>query len=251
MTMGDELLLIAMGTGRRRPRIRSEGRLRVALRAAELSELCLAGRITFDVRRIAVLDTAPVEDRRLNNVLTELCRADPPPSLYEWLRLAPRSLITEYLSRLEDQKVLKSRRRRDAVGHTRYEILSVDAARRRRVLDRLDSVAHSGPEMPAAPYDQALALLVRVADVSTAAYPGVRGASLRRRLAARTEDDTLMIGAPLDGGDADTPTVHIHLPAGKLGKQLVKLYKDIATDTHGLDQAPDSGGSSDGGSGND
>ncbi|HET6858629.1 MAG TPA: GPP34 family phosphoprotein [Streptomyces sp.] len=247
MTMGDELLLIAMGTGRRRPRIRSEGRLR----AAELSELCLVGRIAFGVRRIEILDTAPVEDRRLNNVLAELRRADPPPSLYEWLRLAPRSLTTEYLSRLEDQKALKSRRRRDAVGHTRYEILSVDAPRRRRVLDRLDAVAASGPEVPADPYDLALALLVRVADVATAPYPGVRGASLRRRLAARTEDDALLVGAAHGEGDADAPTVHIHLPAGKLGKQLVKQYKDIATDPHGLDQAPESGGSSDGGPGQD
>lgn len=127
----------------------------------------------------------------------------------------------------------------------------VDAARRRCVLDRLDSVADSGPEVPADPHDLALALLVRVADVASAAYPGVRGASRRRRLAARTENDALLVGAPLDGGDSDAPTVHTYLPAGKLGKQLVKLYKDIATDTHGLDQAPDSGGSSDGGSGND
>ena len=39
MTMGDELLLLALTPGRRRTRVRAPERLRHALRAAELAEL--------------------------------------------------------------------------------------------------------------------------------------------------------------------------------------------------------------------
>ncbi|WP_329204252.1 GPP34 family phosphoprotein [Streptomyces sp. NBC_00683] len=255
MTMGDELLLLAMGTGRRHPRIRSENRLRIALSAAELAELCLAGRIAFGTRRIEILDPAPVEDRRLNNVLLGLGRTVPPPSLHDWLRLAPRSLITEYFSRLEDQKALRSRRRRDAAGRTRHDILSVDVLRRRGVLDRLDAVTRSGPGMPPAdPRDLALAVLVRVADIAPAVYPGVRGAAARRRLAARTATGTALLAstqaaAPFGEGDAESPAAQTFLPAGQLAKELVKLYSEVTTGDQGLGHYLDSGGWSDGGAG--
>ncbi|MFI5801424.1 GPP34 family phosphoprotein [Streptomyces sp. NPDC051561] len=258
MTMGDELLLLAVGTGKRHPRIRSDDRLRIALRTAELAELALAGRIDFGSRTIEILDSGPVEDRRLNNVLSELVRTVPTPTLHDWVRATPPSLTTAYLSRLQDQKAVKARRWRDAVGHTRHDILSVDVRRRRTVLDRLDAVVRSGPEAPAAPYDHALAVLVQVADVASAVYPGVRGASARRRLAARTVATGTALGVPAQdaassaAAGADVPTVHIYLPGGKLGKQLVKLYRDIAEGDHGgqgADLVSGVGGSSDDGGG--
>ncbi|MGW0936044.1 GOLPH3/VPS74 family protein [Streptomyces sp. NPDC002666] len=107
MTTGDELLLLAIVPGRQRIRIRSDNRLRYALRTSELADLCLAGRIAVGRRRIEVLDTRPVEDRRLSNVLQGLGAATPPPGLKDWLRRTPRSLIVEYLSRLEDQKAVR------------------------------------------------------------------------------------------------------------------------------------------------
>ncbi|MER5896112.1 GPP34 family phosphoprotein [Streptomyces sp. NPDC001876] len=255
MTMGDELLLLAVGAGRRHPRIRSESRLRIALSAAELAELCLAGRIAFSTRRIEILDPAPVEDRRLNNVLLGLGRTVPPPSLHDWLRLTPRSLITEYFSRLEDQKALRSRRRRDAGGRTRHDILSVDLTRRCGVLDRLDAVARSGPGTPPAePHDVALAVLVRVADIAPAVYPGVRGAAARRRLAARTATGSALLAstqaaAPFGEGDAGAPVAQTFLPAGQLANELANLYADVTTGDQGLAHYLDSGGWSDGGSG--
>ncbi|MET7365899.1 GPP34 family phosphoprotein [Streptomyces sp. NPDC005566] len=254
MTMGDELLLLAVGTGRRHPRIRSESRLRIALSAAELAELCLAGRIAFGTRRIEILDPAPVQDRRLNNVLLGLGRTVPPPSLHDWLRLTPRSLVTEYFSRLEDQKALRSRRRRDAGGRTRHDILSVDLPRRRGVLDRIDAVARSGPRTPRAdPRDLALAVLVRVADIAPAVYPGVRGAASRRRLAARTATDALLAATqaadPFGEGDAGAPAAQTFLPGDQLAKELANLYSDVTTGDQGLAHSLDSGGWSDSGSG--
>ncbi|WP_406389729.1 GPP34 family phosphoprotein [Streptomyces sp. NBC_00887] len=254
MTMGDELLLLAVGTGRRHPRIRSESRLRIALSAAELAELCLAGRIAFGTRRIEIIDPGPVEDRRLNNVLLGLGRTVPPPSLHDWLRLTPRSLISEYFSRLEDQEALRSRRRRDAGGRTTHDILSVDLPRRRGVLDRLDAVTRSGPGTPPAePYDLALAVLVRVADIAPAVYPGVRGAAARRRLAARTATGSPLLAstqaaAPYGEGDAGTPVTQTFLPAGQLANELVTLYSEVTTGDQGLAHYLDSGGWSDGGS---
>ncbi|MCX5205392.1 GPP34 family phosphoprotein [Streptomyces sp. NBC_00237] len=259
MTMGDELFLLAVGTGRRHPRIRSDNRLRIALRAAELAELCLVGRIALGVRHIEILDSGPVEDRRLNNVLRDLARTAPPPSFHDWLRLTPQSVVTEYFSRLDDQKVLRSRRRRDPAGYTRHEVVSVDAARRQGVLDRLDAVARSGPGTPPAdPRDLALAVLVGVADIAPAVYPGVRGSSARRRLAAlTTSEGTALLAsaqavAPRAGGSAGLPSaVQSVMPGRQLAKQLTKLYSDVTTGdsglAHGLDSGGWSGGGSDGG----
>jgi hypothetical protein len=254
MTMGDELLLLAVGTGRRHPRIRSESRLRIALGASELAELCLAGRISFGARRIEILDSRSVEDRRLNNTLRSLRTTTPPPGLHDWLRLTPRSLTTEYLSRLEDQKALRSRRWRDPAGRTRHDILSVDLPRRRTVLDRLDSVARSGPEAPAAHPDLVLAALVRIAGVASAAYPGLRGSAARRRLAARTTTGALPLAGSAGPGPADeklagTLVTRPVLPAGQLVSELCNLYSDVTTGGHGLSHNLDAGSWSEGGTG--
>ncbi|MFJ8849963.1 GPP34 family phosphoprotein [Streptomyces sp. NPDC102437] len=159
MTTGDELLLLAIVPGRQRIRIRSEDRLRYALRTSELADLCLAGRIAVGRRQIEVLDTRPVEDRRLSSVLQGLGAAAPPPGLKDWLRRTPRSLTVEYLSRLEDQKVVRVRRWRDSSGRTRNDILSVDLPRRQALLTRLDTMVRSGSARSTA--DLTLALLAR------------------------------------------------------------------------------------------
>ncbi|MFI5750552.1 GPP34 family phosphoprotein [Streptomyces sp. NPDC051644] len=98
MTTGDELLLLAIVPGSRRIRIRAEDRLRFALRAAELADLGLAGRIAVGLRRIEVIDSRRVEDRRLSNVLHSLGATAPPPGRKDWLRRTPRSLTIEYMA---------------------------------------------------------------------------------------------------------------------------------------------------------
>ncbi|MFF2412414.1 GPP34 family phosphoprotein [Streptomyces sp. NPDC058092] len=254
MTLGDELLLLAAVPGRRRIRIRAEDRLRFALRASELVDLGLAGRITASPRRIEVTDSRRVEDRRLSNVLRSLGAADPPPSLKDWLRQTPRSLTIEYLSRLEDQKAVRVRRWRDPGGRTHHDILSVDLPRRRALLGRLDSVVRSGSAMPKAARDVRLAVLVQAAGLAPAAYPGLQGITDRRRLAALAAPDHLTpatAGTALGADEelAAALTTGADVFTRRVLGELSDLYADFTTGGHSLAHDLDPGGWSEGGTG--
>ncbi|MFG2563421.1 GPP34 family phosphoprotein [Streptomyces sp. NPDC048496] len=254
MTMGDELLLLAIRPGRRRIRIRAEDRLRFALRASELADLGLAGRIAVGPRRIEVMDSQRVEDRRLNNVLRSLGATAPPPSLKDWLRRTSRSLTTEYLSRLEDQKAVRVRRWRDPSGRTRHDILSVDLPRRQALLARLDSVVRSGSEMSAADRDLTLAALVQAAGLAPAAYPGLRGITDRRRLATlaatfRLVPATAKAAPAADEELAAALTTGADVLTRQLLGELSDLYADFTTGGHSLGHDLDPGSWSEGGAG--
>ncbi len=254
MTTGDELLLLAIVPGRQRIRIRSDNRLRYALRASELADLFLAGRIAVGRRRIEVLDTRPVEDRRLSNVLQGLGAATPPPGLKDWLRRTPRSLTVEYLSQLEDQKAVRVRRWRDSSGRTRNDILSVDMPRRQALLTRLDSMVRSGSARSTADRNLTLAVLAQAAGLAPAAYPGLRGITDRRRMAALATTHRL---TPAAAGAV--PAADVELAAAlttgadvltrQLLGELSDLYADFTTGGHGLGHGLDSGGWSEGGAG--
>ncbi|MEL5956475.1 GPP34 family phosphoprotein [Streptomyces sp. CLV115] len=252
MTMGDDLLLLAIVPGRRRIRIRAEERLRFALRAAELVDLGLAGRIMVGPRRIEVTDSRRVEDRRLSNVLRSLGAAVPPPGPKDWLRRTPRSLTVEYLSRLEDQKAVRVRRWRDAGGRARHDILSVDLPRRRALLSRLDSVARSGSAMPEDARDVSLAVLVQVAGLASAAYPGLRGITDRRRLTALAASGHLTpaTAGTVPGTDAELAaalTTGADTLTRRLHGELSDLYSDFTTGGHSLAHSLDPGSWSEGG----
>ncbi|MFF2846231.1 GPP34 family phosphoprotein [Streptomyces sp. NPDC058001] len=256
MTTGDELLLLAIVPGRRRIRLRAGDRLRFALRAAELADLGKAGRIAVGSRRIEVLDARHVGDRRLKNVLRALGAADSPPGLRDWLRRTPRSLTVEYLSRLEDQKIVRVRRRRDAGGRTRHDILSVDLPRRRALLDRLDSVVSPDTATPTADSDSAtspadrdltLTALAQVADLGRAVYPGLRGISNRRRMAALTATigsapATIGASPAADEELAAALTTGADVLTHRLLNELSDLYADVTTGGHGLSHDLDPGG---------
>lgn len=250
--MGDELLLLATVPGRRRIRIRADDRIRFALRASELADLGLAGRITVGPRRIEVTDSRRVEDRRLNNVLRSLGAAAPPPTLKDWLRQTPRSLTIEYLSRLEDQKAVRVRRWREPGGRTRHDILSVDLPRRRALLARLHSVVRHGSTMPKAARDVSLAVLVQAAGLAPAAYPGLQGITDRRRLASLAAPDHLMpttagTAAVADEELAAALTTGADALTRRLLGELSDLYADFTTGGHGLAHDVDPGGWSGGG----
>ncbi|WP_406093131.1 GPP34 family phosphoprotein [Streptomyces sp. NBC_01013] len=254
MTTGDDLLLIAIVTGRRRIRIRGPERLRFALRAAELADLGHAGRIAVGARGIEVIDARRVADRRLNNVLHSLAAAGSPPDAADWLRRTPRSLTNEYLSWLEDRKVVRVRRRRDPGGRTRHEILSLAPGRRRAVLDRLDGVVRAGGGEAPGDADLTLAVLVQLADLARAAYPGLRGTGDRRRLAALVAGGHLA-SAGSRAGQATDEELAAALDAGAdsltrlLQGELGDLYADFTTGGHGLGHSADPGSWSDGGAG--
>ncbi|MCM2414367.1 GPP34 family phosphoprotein [Streptomyces sp. RKAG290] len=257
MTTGEDLLLLAIVPGRRTIRIKKqvEARLRFALRASELADLAMAGRIVFGTRRIEVTDSRRVENRHLSNVLHRLGTTAPPPGLNDWLRRTPRSLTIEYLSRLEDQKAVRVRRWRDAGGRTRHDILSVDLPRRRAVLARLDRVVRAGSATSsAADRDMTLAVLARAAGLAPAAYPGLRGTLDRRRMAAFAAADRL---APATAGAAPVSdeelaaalTAGADALTGRLVSELSDLYADFTTGGHGLSHNLDAGSWSEGGTG--
>ncbi|MFF2009311.1 GPP34 family phosphoprotein [Streptomyces sp. NPDC058195] len=254
MTTGDDLLLLAMVPGRRRLRIRDEDRLRFALRASELADLGLAGRIAVGPRRIEVLDPRPVEDRRLSNVLRALGAAAPAPGLADWLRRTPRSLTVEYLSRLQDQKAVRVRRWRDYSGRTRHDLLSVDLPRRQELLARLDRVIRSGPARSPADRDLTLAVLVQAARLAPAACPGLRGITGRRRLAALAAVHGLApatgrAGPVADGELAEALISGADVLTRRLLGELGDLYADVTTGGHGLGHGLDPGSWSEGGGG--
>ncbi|CAG6395461.1 GPP34 family phosphoprotein [Streptomyces cocklensis] len=233
--MGDELLLLAIVPGRRRIRIRAEDRLRFALRAAELAELSLAGRIAVGPRRIEVLDSRRVDVPRLSNILHGLDTATVPPSPQSWLRGTPRSLTTEYLSRLEDQKTVRVRRQRVRSGSTRHDILSVDLPRRQAVLDRLGRVVFGGVEDAR---DLTLLVLAQTAGIAAALYPGLHGSAARRRTAALAATDPLPGLADATRTADEELATTIAAATGdlscRLGGELRSLYSDTTTGGHSL-----------------
>ncbi|NUS13004.1 MAG: hypothetical protein HOY69_16665 [Streptomyces sp.] len=250
MTMGDELLLLAISPGRRRSRIRSPQRLGFALRAAELAELALAGRIEVGEQRIEVRDRTRVGTPRLDNVLHVLATSKPPPDLKTWLRGTPRSLTAEYVSRLQDQKVVRVRRWRDRGGRTRHDILSVDMARRAALLARLDAAVRGGD----AGNDVALAVLAQAAGLAHAIHPGLRGVAGRRRMAALADAGhsaalAAAAQAAYDGELAAVLTEGIGALSGRLQGELGDIYSDMSTGGGGLGHDLSSGGWSDGSSG--
>lgn len=239
MTMGDDLLLLAVVPRWGRIRIRGEGRVGFALRAAELVDLSLAGRIVVGTRRIEVLDSRRVGTPRLSNVLNALATAAPPHSVESWLRRTPRSLTTEYLSRLEDQRTVRVRRRRDSSGRTRHRILSVDLPLRRALVARLDTAVRAGSATSTAGSDVALAVLAQAAGISAAVYPGLRGVAGRRRMAALATDDRLaaLVGSAAQTVDeelAASITTGVDALSVRLHGQLRRIYSDMTTGGHGL-----------------
>ncbi|WP_160145062.1 GOLPH3/VPS74 family protein [Actinacidiphila yanglinensis] len=244
MTMGDELLLLAIDPRKRR--IRGGGRLRFALRAAELAELAAGGRISLGARRIEVVEPSRGGDRRLNNVLHSLCRATPAPTVKDWLRETPRSLVSEYLSRLQDQRAVRVRRWRDRGGRTRHDILSVDVSRRRALVAHVDTVVRSGSAAPSsAESTLVLTALVQAAGLARTVYPGPRGFPARRRLARLVAADRLATttahAAVADLELADALATGVDLLSRRLYDELTDLYADFTTGGHSLGHDLDPG----------
>lgn len=251
--MGDELLLLALTPGRRRIRVRSPERLRYALRAAELAELALLGRVVVGERRIEVLDRGRLGVPRLDNLLAGLAAAQPPPAPRGWLRAAPRSLTAEYLSRAHDQKTARVRRRRDRTGGSSYDIDSLDVERRTALAARLAAAvraasaggAEAGEEYA---YDVTLAVLAHAAGLGPALHPGLRGLAARRRMAALTAPGDAVAGeAALAYDEELAARAELGIDGLSRGfqRQLSRIYSDVTTGGHGLGHDMSAGGWSD------
>jgi hypothetical protein len=239
--MGDELLLLALTPGRRRTRVRAPERLRYALRAAELAELALLGRVVVGERRIEVLDGGRLGVPRLDNLLALLAAAQPPPSPRGWLRAAPGSLTAEYLSRAHDQKTVRVRRHRDRVGGTSYDIDSLDVGRRGALVARLAAAvraASAGGEAGGEyAYDVTLAVLAHAAGLGPALHPALRGLAARRRMAALTAPgEAVAEEASLAYDEELAARVELGIDGLSRGfqRQLSRIYSDMTTGGHGL-----------------
>ncbi|MHA6763814.1 GOLPH3/VPS74 family protein [Streptacidiphilus sp. PAMC 29251] len=202
MTLGDDLLLLAIHP--RTGRIRVADRIGFGLQAAELLELALFERIelTSGIGRVEVRDTAPVEDRRLNNSLQRLGRTSPAPTLKSWIRETPRGLAQEYLSRLEDQKAVRVDRMAPRRPQVPPAVTLVDRARQGAVRQRVERAARG--EVDTDPAARGLASLVHACGLDARLYRGPRGWAIRGRLAR------LDSGQPLSG----TGHGHHHDSAG-------------------------------------
>lgn len=104
MAMGEDLLLLAIHP--RRGTIRAAERIAFALRAGELVDLALAGRVTIKGRRIKIADTAATGNGRLDTTLAAI-GAMRAPTVQAWVQGAPRGLGTQYPSRLADQRAVR------------------------------------------------------------------------------------------------------------------------------------------------
>ncbi|MET8539575.1 GPP34 family phosphoprotein [Kitasatospora sp. NPDC004799] len=202
MTLGDDLLLLAVHP--RSGRVHRPERMDLVLRAAELLELLLAGRIgvTSGRPRIVVESAAPTADRRLDTVLRLLGEASPAPTVGEWLKRSSRGTTLSYLSRLEGQGALTVDRRAKRYAGSPAPITLLDRARRADLRRRVAGAA-GDPERTAA--DHALAALVNTAGLSRRLYRGPHRRPLRRRLARLAESAPLALGAvaALVPGDAE------------------------------------------------
>lgn len=231
MTMGDDLALLAIDP--RRLRVRRPDRLPYALRAAELAELALDGRVAVRARRVEVTDApGQPEERRLRSTLRALAGTAPPPHLKDWLMQTPRSLGNEYLSRLEDRRTIRVARQRARDGRTRTKVLSLDQERYAEVRGRFDAAVKGTSDDARA---RTLAALVHAAGLGPFLYGPLLGRASRARLAAIAQSDT---------GPADTATLSAALreSAARAVRDLLTELPDTYRDTIGsitLGAAPD------------
>ncbi|HEY3873479.1 MAG TPA: GPP34 family phosphoprotein [Actinocrinis sp.] len=193
MALGEDLLMAAIAP--RGGRVRVPDRIGFALRAAELVDLVLAGRIEVEGRRIAVIGQTPIGDRRLAGVLAALESENEAPTVKTWLRgaLEDVTMAGEYFSLLQDQGAVRVEQRRNA-ALTDPRIVVLDTARRAAVLARIDGVAQG---RAAPPPDVVLAGLVSACRLDRHLYRGPFGRSARRRLAGAVR--SAQIVASVDG----------------------------------------------------
>ncbi|MFE7356837.1 hypothetical protein ACFU8Q_27620 [Streptomyces sp. NPDC057543] len=130
----------------------------------------------------------------------------------------------------------------------------MDLPRRRALLTRLDTVVRSGSVRSTADRDLTLAVLVQAARLAPAAYPGLRGITGRRRMAALAATHRL---APATAGAAPVAdeelaaalTTGVDVLTRQLLGELSDLYADFTTGGHGFYHDLDPGGWSEGGAG--
>ncbi|MEY9854706.1 hypothetical protein ABH935_000303 [Catenulispora sp. GAS73] len=183
MTLGEDLLLLAVHP--RNGRVRNVERMSPALRALELIELSLGGRVVVEQGRIATKDPSPVGHRLLDHSLSSLSAEVKPPKVEAWLRGKPAEAGTlgQYIALLGRQQVIRVEYRGQGLART-TRITVRDDGRLAEAWARIDGVAHGAAS--ATVEDQALAGIVHVCGLGSRLYRGPHRLVARRRLARFT-----------------------------------------------------------------
>lgn len=173
--------------------MRVPDRIGFALRASELVDLALAGRIEVDGRRITVTGQAPTGNPRLDGALAVMRSDRTAPTIESWLHGTPRgnAMAGKYLSVLRDQRAVRVEQMRHTVQKV-SKIIVLDTARRDSVLARIGRVARG---RPAPAPDVALAGLVSACHLDRRLYRGPLGWPARRRLAHAAQSGKIIAGA--------------------------------------------------------
>ncbi|ACU74057.1 hypothetical protein Caci_5198 [Catenulispora acidiphila DSM 44928] len=227
MTLGEDLLLLAIHP--RSGRIRNVERMSPALRAVELLELSLAGRVAVEEGRIATKDASPVGHRLVDHALHSLSSEAKPPKVEEWLRGQRASgeseaALGQYVALLGRQQVIRVERR--AQGLARYTHITVrDQERVSSARARIDRVAHG--EVSATADDHALAGIVHACGLGPCLYRGPHRLVARRRLArfAVPEEVTESMRAAATAADAELAAA----VAEALSSGIAKMTKELTT----------------------
>jgi Golgi phosphoprotein 3 (GPP34) len=188
--LGDDLLLLATGSGQQRGIL---AKLRFGLSGSELVRLAAARRVDIVRRRIVVLGAAPTGDALLDDALRSMTGGRRQPSAKAWVarqrpglverglaRWQRPGLVERYLARLEAAGTIRVERRMvlGFIPSTRWVI--VDTARAAQARDRLQAVATDTGSVDSA--RAALAGLASATGVAAHLYPGTAGAAARNRL---------------------------------------------------------------------
>ena len=223
MTLGEDLLLLAVHP--RNGRIRNVERMTPALRALELIELSLAGRITLEQGRVAATDPSPIGHRLLDHALRELSAEEKPPKVEVWLRgkVTPGTL-GQYIALLGRQRVIRVEHRGQGLARSTW-ITVRDQERSAEARARIDRVAHG--EASATAEDQALAGIVHVCGLASQLYRGPHRLVARRRLARFTVPHEITESMRSVVTAADTELANAVAEA--LSSGMAKMAKELTT----------------------
>ena len=182
VTIGDDLLLLAISP--RDGRVQAAEHMGTALRGAEALDLSLARRVAVADGRITVADPRPIGHPLVDRALATLHAEGSAPRLQAWFAERPTepAVLHQYVGLLADRGVIRVERRGDG-GRMRTRLVLVDMERSAYVHTRMENIASNG--------DRALGSIVHACGLDEYLYPGLRGRSVRRRLARLTEEDGL------------------------------------------------------------
>lgn len=231
MALGEDFVLLAVNP--RSGMIRNVERIAPALRALELIELTLAGRVTMEAGRIVVEDPTPIGYRLLDHTLRALSDSRP-PTLQVWLRGNPaeHGILGQYLALLGRQQVIRIEQRGQGLART-TRIAIRDEERYARARARIDRAAYD--EASATAEDRAVACVIHVCGLGRPLYRGPHRVLARRRLARYADqrkvaaEITAEVTETVRAAKAAADTELANAVAEALSSGIAKMTRELTT----------------------